>query len=250
MQIIISPAKKMIENTDTLPPLRMPLFLNEANIILSKIREFDFAKLKALYKASDSIVKQNLERLSCMDLSKNLTPALLSYSGLQYQSMGANVFDERSYEYLDRHLFILSAMYGMLRPFDGVRAYRLEMAAKLKINDKKDLYDFWQKKVTGELQKYDDTVINLASEEYSKVIDSKKVNLINVLFPVKSGDKLVERGSLCKQARGAMVRFLAENNIESSEEMKYFSAYGFVYSKEHSNKKTFCFIKENNYGNA
>ena len=82
MQIIISPAKKMIENTDTLPPLRMPLFLNEANIILSKLREFDFAKLKALYKASDSIVKQNLERLSCMDLSKNLTPALLSYSGL------------------------------------------------------------------------------------------------------------------------------------------------------------------------
>ena len=73
-------------------------------------------------------------------------------------------------------------MYGMLRPFDGVRAYRLEMAAKLKINDKKDLYDFWQKKVTGELQKYDDTVINLASEEYSKVIDSKKVNLINVIL--------------------------------------------------------------------
>ena len=244
MQIIISPAKKMVTDLDGLPPLHKPRFLNDAGIVLSKLKELNFADLKKLYKTSDNITALNFERLSCMDLNKNLTPALLSYSGLQFQSMGAGVFDDKSYEYLDKHLFILSAFYGMLRPFDGVTLYRLEMAAKLQLSDKQNLYMFWQDKITGELLKHDDTVINLASDEYSKVIDRKKIKLIDVFFPVKVKDKLVERGSLCKQARGAMVRFLAENKADSPQIMKDFSAYGFAYSKIESNEDKYVFVKD------
>ena len=244
MEIVISPAKKMVSDLDGLPPLRTPRFLNDTEIVLRKLKELDLAGLKNLYKTSDKITALNFERLSCMDLNKNLTPALLSYSGLQFQSMGAGVFDDKSYEYLDEHLFILSAFYGMIRPFDGVTPYRLEMAAKLQLADKQNLYAFWQDKITGELLKLGGTVINLASDEYSKVIDRTKIKLIDVFFPMKVGDKLVERGSLCKQARGAMVRFLAENKAESPQIMKDFSAYGFTYSKIRSDENNYVFVKD------
>ena len=100
-----------------------------------------------------------------------LTPAVLTYEGLQYQHMAPEIFTEGALAYIDRHLRILSGFYGVLKPFDGVTPYRLEMQARLSVKGKKDLYDFWGDRLYRELTEGDRLIINLASREYSKAVE-------------------------------------------------------------------------------
>ncbi len=132
MKILISPAKKMRSDPDTLAPEALPALLPETERLLAALRAMTPGELQALWRCSDAIAAQNLERLRDMDLRRRLTPALLSYVGLQYQYMAPGVLEQRQYDYLQTHLRILSGFYGVLRPFDGVTPYRLEMGARLK----------------------------------------------------------------------------------------------------------------------
>ena len=138
-------------------------------------------------------------------------------------------------------------MYGVLSPFDAVIPYRLEMQAKLGIDGKIDLYDFWGSKIADKLFEKDDIVINLASKEYSKVVTDhlpEGKRIITCAFTENINGKLVEKGTLCKMARGACVRFMAENNIKNTEDIKNFNSLGYKFSEENSDENTFTFIKE------
>jgi len=249
MRILISPAKKMNVNTDTLPPKQLPLFLEKTEQLLAVLKSMPYDALKALWACNDSIAALNFERLRHMDLTASLTPAIFSYEGIQYQSMGAGVFTGPQYGYIEEHLRILSGFYGMLRPFDGITPYRLEMQAKLSVSGCRDLYAFWGDSLAKALENETDTLINLASAEYSKAVKkhlSPRTRVINCIFGEWNGKKVVEKGTLCKMARGAMVRFLTENRMTHPEDMKEFALLQFRFCKQYSTDTNYYFLKEDN----
>ena len=253
MKIIISPAKKMRMEGELLPSAGLPVFLEKTERLWSWMKNLDLHEAKSLWKCSDKIARENFERLRQMDLRKNLTPAILSYEGIQYQYMAPAVLDERALAYLQEHLRILSGFYGVLKPFDGVVPYRLEMQAKPEEGtgfpggEGRDLYDFWgaglYEKVMGE----DPVVVNLASREYSRCIEpflKPGETFLTCIFGERDGDKVKQKGTLAKMARGEMVRYMAERQIESPEQLKEFEGLGYRYSEKDSSLKEFTFIKE------
>ena len=139
MRLIISPAKKMKVDTDSFPCHRLPAFLPQTQEILARLQRLSGQELKSLWKCSDKIALLNQQRLACMDLHRMLTPAILAYEGIQYQYMAPGVFNQEELAYVEEHLRILSGFYGLLRPFDGVTPYRLEMQARVKTSFCKSL---------------------------------------------------------------------------------------------------------------
>ena len=246
MKIIISPAKKMVTD-DGLAWKALPVFLEQAEELKETIQRLPYEEAKALWKCNDQIAKLNYERFAQMELRQNLTPAILSYEGIQYRYMAPGVFTQDCLDYIQGHLFILSGFYGVLRPFDGITPYRLEMQAKLVTSGHEDLYGFWGSALAKALEQETDTIIDLASKEYSKAVSahlSPSTRLIGCIFAQQAGDKLAEKGTLCKMARGEMVRFLAERQAGSPEDLKSFDRLGFRFSPEHSEKDKYVFIKE------
>lgn len=130
MRIIISPAKQMKVDTDAFSCTKRPVFADRAEILKDWIRSLSYEEKKKLWACNDKIARQNEERFAKMDLSKNLTPALLAYDGIQYTYMAPAVFEDGQFEYVEEHLRILSGFYGVVKPMDGVVPYRLEMQAK------------------------------------------------------------------------------------------------------------------------
>ena len=181
-----------------------------------------------------------------MDLRRGLTPAILAYEGIQYQYMAPGVFGEEEYDYLQAHLRILSGLYGVLRPFDGVTPYRLEMQAKLKVCEAKDLYRFWGKSLAEEICRDTDCVVNLASKEYSLAVSRHlppDQRWITCVFGQERGGKIVERGTMCKMARGEMVRYLAERRSETPEVLRTFDRLDFTYAPAWSDEGTYVFLQ-------
>ena len=247
MKIIISPAKKMNIDTDSLGWRDLPDFLPQTEEILEKLQTMDYEALKKLWKCSDKIAEENVERLENMDLRVSLTPAILAYEGIQYQYMAPTVFSDREYDYIQEHLRILSGFYGVLRPFDGVVPYRLEMQAKLKIEAGKDLYEFWGSQLADHLVAETDCIINLASKEYSSAITKHlptNVRMITCVFGEEIDGKIIEKGTLCKMARGEMVRRMAENNVTNPEELKNIQLLNYVYSDTLSDEQSFIYLKK------
>ena len=247
MRIIISPAKKMNVDTDSLPYESLPQFIEEAEAILGCLLGMSYVELKALWRCNDKIATLNFERIKSMDLRRNLTPAILSYEGIQYQYMGPGVFDYSQLEFIKEHLRILSGFYGLLRPFDGVTPYRLEMQARLSVDNKKDLYAFWGDKLAKQLSLETDFILNLASVEYSKAVLPylpENVRFITCTFGERKGDKIIEKGTLCKMARGAMVRWLAENHISEPDKIKEFNSLEYIYCDELSDRGNYVFLKQ------
>lgn len=247
MRIIISPAKKMNVDTDSLDWKELPAFLPQTERILKRLREMDGDALKNLWKCSDKIAALNMERLKYMDLRRGLTPAILSYEGIQYQHMGPGVFTQTQLDYVQEHLRILSGFYGILRPLDGVTPYRLEMGARLEIGGVKNLYDFWGSRLAEKLAAETDVILNLASMEYSQCVSKhwpEGKSMVTCVFGEEKAGRIVEKGTLCKMARGEMVRFLAEREAETAEQCQAFSGLGFRFSPKQSNEKTYVFLKE------
>lgn len=245
MRIIISPAKKMNVVEGALGWDNLPEFMEETASILQKLQGMSYDELKKLWKCSDKIAEENVARLENMDLRRGLTPAILAYEGIQYQHMSPAVFSQEALEYATEHLRILSGFYGVLKPFDGVTLYRLEMQSKLKIDDAKDLYGFWGSKLAEKIASETDCIINLASKEYSVAISKHlpaECRFITCVFGELVEGKVVEKGTLCKMARGEMVRLMAENNVKSPEEIKKLSLTNYSYSENLSDDRTFVFI--------
>ena len=147
MKLLISPAKKMREDGDFLAPRQAPALLERAAVLAEWLRGLDYTALKKLLACNDGIAELNFRRFQEMDLRRPGTPALLSYDGIQYQYMAPHLFTRPQFEYAETHLRILSGFYGVLRPFDGVLPYRLEMGARLKTEGARDLYAFWGDKL-------------------------------------------------------------------------------------------------------
>lgn len=247
MRIIISPAKKMRVDTDSLPEQGLPAFLEQSGQILDRLHELSFAQLKSLWKCSDKLAQQSFEQLQQIHLTGNLTPALLAYDGIQYQYMAPDVFSDAEFAYVQQHLRILSGFYGVLRPLDGVCPYRLEMQAKLEVAGCRDLYQFWGSRLAEHLCAESSLILNLASKEYSRCISDhlpKEVRMVTCVFGERIDGKVVEKGTLCKMARGEMVRFLAEHNITDFEQVQQFDRLGYHFSEEDSNEEQLVFLKE------
>ncbi|MGL6220564.1 MAG: peroxide stress protein YaaA [Lacrimispora sphenoides] len=245
MKIIISPAKKMNEDTDSIEVTGMPGFINDAIILMHEMQSLSLSEGKALWKCNDRLAELNYKRYKDMALMRRLTPAVIAYEGLQYQHMAPKVLTTRALSYLSDHLRILSGFYGVLKPFDGVTPYRLEMQAKLSVNDCKDLYDFWGDRLYHSLVDDDRIILNLASKEYSQCIEkyiTPKDRFITIEFGELVEGKVKQKGTISKMARGDMVRFMAENNISDLNGLKDFQELGFAYSKELSSNSKYVFI--------
>ena len=244
MKIILSPAKKMNVNLDILEYNRLPEFLEQTEEILIWLKSKTHEELQKLWGCNDKIAKQNFERLAHMNLRKQLTPAVLSYEGIAYQYMAPAVFESDHFDYIQDHLRILSAFYGVLRPLDGVTPYRLEMQAKASIGGQKDLYAFWGRRLYDAVIDESRIIINLASREYFKCIEKYLTNedrFITITFCEKSQDKLVTKGTYAKMARGEMVRFMAENRIEDPVQIQRFDRLGYVFRDRLSSETEYVF---------
>ena len=230
MRIIIAPAKKMVTDTDSFPVDALPQFLEQAERLKAALQEMSPQALQALWKCSGSIAKLNVDRLASMDLRRRLTPAILAYEGIQYRYMAPGVMESAHLDYLREHLRVLSGFYGLLRPFDGVTPYRLEMQARLSVDGALDLYAFWGDRLARALAAETDFVLNLASKEYSRAVAPHlppAVRFVTCTFGEWKAGKVIEKGTLCKMARGQMVRWLAENNVTSRADVRAFNQLGY-----------------------
>ena len=215
MRIIISPAKKMRVDTDSLPIQALPSFLDRTELLLHAMRSMDAAKLQSLWKCNEKITALNLQRLRDMDLRHGLTPAILSYEGIQYQYMAPGVFTGDEFDYIQEHLRIVSGFYGLLRPFDGVTPYRLEMQAKLAVDGAKDLYAFWGDRLANALCSETNCILNLASKEYYLSIQRHlmpSVRFITCVFGELKGSNVVVCALLC-QWKGMGVSYVFDCHL-------------------------------------
>ena len=247
MRIIISPAKKMREDPDTFRPEGLPALLPAAERLLSALRALTPQQLKKLWSCSDAIAALNVERLACMDLRRAVTPALLAYEGIQYRYLAPGVLEEGALSYVGEHLHIVSGLYGLLRPFDAVTPYRLEMQAKLAVDGHRDLYGFWGGRLGAALGAETDTVVDLASKEYSRAVLPHlppRTRVVTCVFGERNGDRVVEKGTLCKMARGEMVRWMAEQRTKRPEDLTAFSALGYRHDPARSETDRLVFLRE------
>lgn len=248
MKIIISPAKKMNIDTDTLECRGLPAFLDEAGELLEWMKRLTFEQAKELWKCNDKIAELNYKRFQEMELKRNLTPAVIAYEGIQYQYMAPAVFGGAQTDYIQEHLRILSGFYGVLKPFDGVTPYRLEMQAKA--SEAGDLYKFWGDKLYREVagkEKDGGLILNLASKEYSKCVEkylTPEDTYVTVVFGELVDGKVKQKGTLAKMARGEMVRYLAEKEVEDPAGIKEFDRLGYCFEETLSNKKEYVFLKQ------
>ena len=247
MRVIISPAKKMNSDTDSLGWTALPAFLEKTRQLLAALLAMDYEQLKQLWHCNDRIAALNYQRIQTMELTAGLTPAILAYEGIQYQYMAPGIFTYDEFDYIQERLRILSGFYGLLRPFDGVQPYRLEMQAKAEVAGHKDLYDFWGRRLYEEVRNDSGVMINLASREYSRCVEkylTDRDTCITCTFGEMSGEKVITKGTYAKMARGEMVRFMAEHNVENPENMKAFDRLGYHFDDKLSSETEYVFIKE------
>lgn len=263
LQVIISPAKQMRAARDAFEVLGIPPFVHETarlhRALLDIERNEGSGGLQALWNVSDKLLGPCLNTLrefrpilnnGDLDnpaLARRISPAIMSYHGIQYQSMAPEVMDSAQLTWLQDHLWILSGLYGCVRPFHAVEPYRLEMGAKLAVDDTRDLYAFWGDKLARAIAPAgsNTTIVNLASVEYAKAVlphAAQDTTVITCLFGEDvRNDKPVQRSTASKKARGSMVRWMAENKLEDVSGLTAFNI-GYRHIPELSDKNTLVFM--------
>lgn len=236
----------MVEDVDTLAPLDLPAFVEDAEYLRDWVRALTYAEQKELWRCSDAIARQNAERFSHMDLRHGLTPALLAYEGIQYTYMAPAVFEDGQLAYVQEHLRILSGFYGVLRPMDGVTPYRLEMQAKATVDGHTNLYAYWGDRLYREVMDESHVLVNLASKEYAKAIErylEPRDRYVTCVFGELAGERVVQKGVYAKMARGEMVRYLAGVQAQEPEAMRDFSWSGYTFDSARSTDTTYVFVR-------
>jgi len=254
MKIVISPAKSL--NFETPLPTTthtQPVFLEEASTLNSALARKSKKAIGELMHISDALATLNKERtqqFSTPFTAENARPAVYTFDGDVYQGLDSATLSEAKIDRLQDSLRILSGMYGVLKPLDLMQAYRLEMGTKLKIGRADNLYKFWGDTVTQQLNtelKDDELFVNLASNEYFKVINKKllKTPIITPIFKDFKNGKLKVISFFAKKARGMMVRYIVDTNARTIEDILGFDYGDYKYSLEHSNpeKNEYTFIR-------
>ena len=246
MKIVVSPAKTL-DLKSKLPTSRatQPQFLEAAEKINRKLERMSKSDLSELMGISDKLAELNYQRYKEFTVpftKENARPAIYTFSGDVYAGFDAYTLPIEKLDLLQDSLRILSGMYGILRPLDLMQPYRLEMGTKLGVDRKNDLYEFWKKSLTKSLNdelRDGELFLNLASVEYFKAIDDKKlkVDVVSPVFKDMTKGKLKIVSFYAKKARGSMTRFAIDNNISSLEDVKSFDYDGYRYSEEHTEKE-------------
>jgi len=235
MKIIISPAKKLA--TDNFINKGTSIqFLEETNYLVKELKTYSVSDIKSLMNLSDNLAQLNWQRFQDWN-SKDVGQALFMFKGDVYQGLKAETLTNIELDFAQDNLRILSGLYGLLKPKDLIYPYRLEMGTKLKTKSGNNLYKFWEDRLHQALLselKNGEEIINLASEEYSKVIQLKKFSnpVITPVFKDLKNGKLKVISFFAKKARGEMVNFIIKNKIKKSESLKYFSNLGYQFTEE------------------
>lgn len=240
MLFLLSPAKTLDENT--LPPLAsldQPALLEHSQVLVDILKEYSSEDIQSLMKVSERIADLNVERFqnySTPFTSENAKPAIYLFKGDVYNGLSAYDLPKKSIEYLQKHLIILSGLYGAIRALDLIYPYRLEMGTRLENERGKNLYEFWGDIVTDYVNTLVEEsgakcIINLASNEYFKVlnVDRLKARVVTPIFKDFNNGEYKVIGVYAKKARGLMARFASQNNITELAELKKFNMEGYAY---------------------
>ncbi|MEM8827772.1 MAG: peroxide stress protein YaaA [Cyanobacteria bacterium P01_G01_bin.19] len=261
MLILLSPAKTLDFTTPSKcdRPSSQPAFLADTETLVKQLRTLSAAEISTVMKISDKLGKLNAERYRAWQSNfddASAKQALLAFQGDVYQGLDADSFNSQDFEYAQEHLRILSGLYGILRPLDLIQPYRLEMGtklahAKLQKLSASNLYEFWQDKITDvinqQLKKLDSQiVVNLASNEYFKVVQPKllKGEIITPIFKDWKNGKYKIVSFYAKKARGMMSAYIIKNRIEKVEDIKGFTTAGYSFNRELSNDKDLVFTRD------
>jgi cytoplasmic iron level regulating protein YaaA (DUF328/UPF0246 family) len=252
MKIIISPAKSLdFETPAKVKEYTQPSFLEQSEKLNKKLKTLSRKKLSELMKISDDLASLNYDRNQSWNLPfepENAKQAIYSFTGEVFRGIDVMSLEDDKVAVLQDKLRILSGLYGLLKPLDLIQPYRLEMGTKLKVGRKDNLYQFWgdtlAKTLNDEL-KDDELLINLASTEYFKAIPKKvlKVPMITPVFKDFKNGKYKTIMTFAKKARGLMVRYIVNNNVETLEELKGFNSEGYGFSEEMSSEYDLVFTR-------
>lgn len=238
MKILISPAKSLnFEDKVQTSINSKPLFHNDAIKINSELKKESIESLCDLMGISSKLGELNWTRNQDFIKDSNYSKqAIFAFNGDVYDGLDINSLDNEKHQLVNNIIRILSGLYGILKPFDHIKPYRLEMGTKFSINSNKNLYDFWKSKVTNQLKSElaeDELIVNLASNEYFSVINSKEVSnkIISPQFKDFKNGTLKIISFYAKKARGLMSRFIIDNNVKSVNEILSFDSDGYSYSK-------------------
>ena len=254
MLITISPSKG--QDFETPAPVKefsIPDSLEDALILNKEARKLDIEDVRELMTVSENIAKLNVDRFNSFSTPftlENAKQALFAFKGDVYSGISAVQFSEEDIHYSQKHLRMLSGLYGALKPLDLIQPYRLEMKTKLKNPRGDNLYQFWGDRITENINKSleshkEKTLINLASNEYFKSVKPKllKGRLLSINFKETKDEKTRVIAIFAKRARGMMTDYIIRNRIENSEDIKKFNVAGYKYSKDLSDDKQWTFVR-------
>ena len=255
MFFVLSPAKNLNEKDPSpVSSFTLPDLLPEAEILMQELRQLAPQQIAELMHVSDKIALLNAERNAAWHTPftpENAKQAVFMFNGDVYEGIAADTLKPEQIDYLQQHVRLLSGLYGVLRPLDLMQPYRLEMGTAFANTRGKNLYEFWGDKITDLLnqtlkQTDSDVLINLASQEYFKSVNTKKLNarLITPIFKDEKNGKYKIISFYAKRARGLMVRYAAEHSITEPEMLKNFDYEGYSFNEAASNEAELVFMRE------
>jgi cytoplasmic iron level regulating protein YaaA (DUF328/UPF0246 family) len=252
MITVISPAKTM-DFESTAPSFSSkPIFQSESEHLINLCKTLSLEQIKELMLVSDKIAKTNYTRFQMF--YDNITPekqAIYTYNGDVYNGIQTNSFNAEDIKYAQNYIRILSGLYGILRPMDLIKPYRLEMGTRLEVNQRKGLYQFWRNKITSYIIKELESrkkkiIINLASNEYSSVIDRNNTpcQIIDIVFKETKNNETKIVPIKSKRARGVMTNFIIKEKITNPESLKAFEENGYRFNESLSSIREYVFVSE------
>ena len=255
MIIVLSPAKTLDYDFDFSNQHSVPTFLNQSSKLIKLLQKKEPKDIASLMGLSDKLATLNFDRYQSWTASKKASndskPSMLVFKGDVYQGLQAEDLTNKELDFAQKHIRILSGLYGILRPLDLMKPYRLEMGTKLETSEGKNLYEFWgnkiQKNVLEELKKQkSDLLINLASKEYFSVLGKmpEDVNVVSPTFKDYKNGKYKIISFYAKKARGLMARWIIQNKVKDFEDLANFNVDGYKYSKSESTATTPVFLRK------
>ncbi len=254
MLAILSPAKTLDYETPLKTKLNsQPIYGRESNQLIKTLRTFEPFEVASLMKISDKLADLNHKRYvewRNKPAESKTRPAALAFKGDVYQGLEAESFNDNDLKFAQRHLRILSGLYGLLRPLDVIQPYRLEMGTKLKTSKGQNLYDYWGTKLTTGLnealkESKEGTLVNLASNEYFGAVQPKLLegSLLNIGFKEKRNGQLKFVSFSAKKARGLMAKFIIKERLKNPDDLKNFDLEDYKFNKKLSSKLDWTFSR-------